>query len=79
MYDEIWSYAKIASPGMIRGNGKTAIQYDANGEASDWMLGEHGIVAISPELGTNNKQSDHFVLTNETLLKHVIQTNDKWI
>jgi len=57
---------------MVKGNGKIAIKYDANGEASDWMLGAHGIVAISPELGTLHNKSDHFVIRDHTVLKSVI-------
>ena len=33
------------------GNAMQTIQYKANGEASDWMLGELGIYAVSAELG----------------------------
>jgi hypothetical protein len=34
-----------------------AIGYTANGEASDWMLGEKGIISLSPELGNDNKDA----------------------
>ena len=27
------------------------INYSANGEASDWMLGERKVISLSPELG----------------------------
>lgn len=50
IYEEIWNEARNVE-GMIRGNGRQTILYDANGEASDWMLGQCGIVALSPELG----------------------------
>ena len=43
--------------GIIAGNAMTAIRYEANGEASDWMLAEHGIIAVSPELGILAKGS----------------------
>jgi hypothetical protein len=33
------------------GNAKNLVGYAANGEASDWMLHEKGIIVISPELG----------------------------
>jgi hypothetical protein len=38
------------------------VQYPANGEASDWMLGKHAIFALSPELGSSNKNSDYFFI-----------------
>jgi hypothetical protein len=47
---------------MIKGNGVLAIGYDANGEASDWMLGDQGIAAISPELGHKNQKSESFII-----------------
>lgn len=39
LYETIWDIASSAVPGMIKGNGAIAIKYDANGEASDWILG----------------------------------------
>ena len=33
------------------------VNYEANGEASDWMLGDRGIIAMSPELGTKDKSA----------------------
>ena len=58
------------------GNGMEAIQYKANGEASDWMLGEKRILAFSPELGIDNGNSNHFYPDRSTLLK-VIHANLK--
>jgi hypothetical protein len=50
IYEEIWNSTGVLE-GSIKGNGMKAIKYSANGEASDWMLGIHGIIALSPELG----------------------------
>jgi hypothetical protein len=33
------------------GSANKVIQYTANGECTDWMLGKKGIIAWSPELG----------------------------
>lgn len=41
----------------VFGNGASTIGYTANGEASDWMLHELGIYALSPELGTSDSRS----------------------
>lgn len=38
------------------------IKYEANGEASDWMLAEHNILAFSPELGNGDYRSDQFFI-----------------
>ena len=56
-----------------------AIQYEANGEASDWMLGKHGIIAMSPELGIKNGFSDDFFIAQPDVLKTVLQTNADWV
>lgn len=47
-------------PNFLFGNGDRTIKYTANGDASDWMLGERHILAFSPELGNGNKKSDSF-------------------
>lgn len=50
------------------GNAQGVIKYQANGEASDWMLNEHQIMAFSPEIGNDNKAaSDHFYLTKANI------------
>jgi hypothetical protein len=36
--------------GWKHGNGHKVLSYEANGEASDWMLAFRGIRAMSPEL-----------------------------
>ena len=43
------------------GNGMRTIGYEADGEASDWMLTTFGIVAASPELGTKDKRTSDFL------------------
>ena len=48
----------------IEGNGFSTVNYPANGEASDWMFGQHGILAMSPELGTKDKASETFFLSS---------------
>lgn len=34
------------------GNAISMVNYVSYGEASDYMLGKHGIIALSPELGS---------------------------
>lgn len=51
------------------GTAKQTIRYLANGDASDWMLGEQGIVSISPELGALTGFSDDFYLAKDDLLR----------
>jgi len=52
-YDDIYKNSGLPEK-AVEGNGFSMVQYSANGEASDWMLGRHGIYALSPELGTAN-------------------------
>ena len=54
--------------------------YTANGEASDWMLGERGIFAISPELGiVGNPAADPFFVMDHEALKEILLKNYPWI
>jgi hypothetical protein len=54
------------------------VAYSANGEASDYMLAEAGIYALSAELGTSEKKSDTFFITSHTVLESVLSENYKW-
>lgn len=54
-YEKLFTRTDIAKLGYIEGNGASTISYSANGEASDWMLYELGIYALSPELGLASK------------------------
>lgn len=47
------------------------INYVANGDAGDWLLAEHGILNLSPELGSNDKNSEQFYLNSEQIIKVV--------
>ena len=49
------------------GDAEHTIHYSANGEASDWMLHEHGILAFSPELGDDRKRSLKFYPARESI------------
>lgn len=43
------------------------------------MLGKYGILAMSPELGVRDGNSDVFFISDKNLLKRVIQDNGVWI
>ena len=43
------------------------------------MLGKHGIIAMSPELGIKNGDSDDFFIQNPAVLKSVLQINAEWV
>ena len=43
------------------------------------MLGKHNIVALSPELGTLDPNSDTFFIESYELLRSVIMVNSKWV
>ena len=51
--------------GYTLGNGAQTIHYTANGEASDWMLHEKGIYAMSPELGIESRYAETFFINNK--------------
>ena len=71
LYEELASETPLPE-GNIRGNAMQAIQYQANGEASDWLLGKYGILAMSPELGVRDGNADVFFISDKILLKRVI-------
>lgn len=54
---------------FVAGNGEQTVNYLANGDASDWMLGERKIVTISPELGINDSKADVFYPDRQTMFK----------
>ena len=66
-------------PGYIEGNGTITIGYTANGEASDWMLHERGIYAVSPELGLNGHAYESFFIKTSKALEAVVAGNSHWV
>jgi hypothetical protein len=74
IYDEFIREAGLPK-GNRAGNGKSTIGYTANGECSDWMLGEKGIIAFSPELGTHDKGSDEFYPNLYLLVDIILKSN----
>ena len=48
------------------------IGYEADGEASDWMLTTFGIVAASPELGTKDKRTSDFFIDDRDVIKDLL-------
>lgn len=77
MYEDIRDSGTLPQ-GMLFGNGKQTIQYTANGDATDWMATQNGILAISPELGINNGLTDKF-FPNQEWTKPIMEQNFKWI
>ena len=75
-YDTLF---KSVPKGYIEGNGSQTIGYTANGEASDWMLHELGIYALSPELGILNQLVETFFITNKVALEDLLIENYDWI
>lgn len=64
-YDNVYENGGVPE-GSKMGNGLVTVNYDANGEASDWFLGDEGIYSISPELGTSDpERSFGFALENK--------------
>jgi hypothetical protein len=60
--------SEIKSMGFLKtGSAEETISYVANGEASDWMLGRHGIISFSPELGNDKQDTDNFFPPKEKI------------
>ena len=43
--------------GYTLGNVQTSLGYNAAGDATDWMLDQHGIIAYTPETGPNDAEA----------------------
>lgn len=55
------------------------VNYEVDGEASDWILGTFGIIAASPELGIETYDADRFFPSDiETAFK-VLEANYPWV
>lgn len=63
----------------MKGNAERTVQYNADGEAADWILSEHGIVAASPELGTRDYRSYNFFIMDWKVLMDILQDNLVWV
>lgn len=68
-YDEMKKEILRLSPHAQVGNAIEMVNYVARGEASDWLMGEHGIVSYSPELGYSDKRFDNFFINRELINK----------
>jgi hypothetical protein len=53
--------------------------YVTDGEHSDWILTEFGIIAVTPEIGTNNPRSNMFYIMDKTLLCSILNSNTPWV
>ena len=60
------------------GNAMKTVDYLSLGEASDWALGEHKIIAYSPELGYKDRRTDNFIFPRE-LINNALNENMKII
>jgi hypothetical protein len=65
--------------GNTMGNGQVGVKYPANGEASDYMLKELGIYAMSPELGTKHEFSKGFYMDNFDHVTDICEANFPWL
>jgi hypothetical protein len=77
-YDYLHSTGNLPN-GNIKGNGAITVTYTANGEASDYFLGEYGIYSMSPELGTKSQDANTFFITSEQVLVDVVSENYSWL
>lgn len=67
-YTEFEKEAKTISSATF-GNVISNLGYFSEGEVSDWMLGEENIIAFSPEIGTNDKDAQQFIIPKALIYK----------
>ena len=56
----------------------STIEYTANGEASDFMLGELGIYALTVELGSDKEEINEFFIKDAADLKTLLLETEPW-
>lgn len=79
-YQEVTSSLQLRKEfGYQVGNAISTINYTANGEASDWMLAELGIFAVSVELGGRTAAEHNFFIEEAHALRNTVIENDRWI
>ena len=81
IYDEVWKDSEFPE-GAKKGNSAKTVQYEADGEASDWMLTKHGIFAASPELGSDDILSNEFYWEStyfKDVVLEIMTDNYPWI
>ena len=75
IYGEIYDDCDFAAQNTIMGTGIEMVRYTSNGEASDWILKNTGIIAMSPELGSSDIQSMNFDIWSVELEAEVVMEN----
>ena len=75
IYGEIYDDCNYADQNTIMGTGPEMVRYVSNGEASDWILYNTGIIAMSPELGSSDIQSMNFDIWSVELEAEVVMEN----
>lgn len=50
-----------------------SLGYSSEGEVSDWMLGEQGIVSFSPEIGTHDPAAQEFIIPKNLIYDSFLQ------
>lgn len=64
--------------GMIMGNAANTVMYHGNGDGTDWMSRQNGILAMTPEIGTNNFATNSF-FPDQEFVQPIIEANFPWL
>lgn len=62
-----------------QGKNSSTSDYRCNGEPSDYMLNEHGIIAASPDLGGTSIYTQTFFINKVSTLTTMLSENYDWI
>lgn len=77
-YTDVYTNGGVPT-GSRDGTGIQTVNYPANGEASDYMLAQLKIFAISPELGTDDEDTFCFLIKDMKVLKRLLVENYRWL
>lgn len=73
-YERFKKRVYVISKNSTHGNAYQTVGYSTDGEGSDWMLGERGIIAFSPELGSSDARMQEFIF-DKSLIFDAINEN----
>ena len=64
---------------MKLGNRAATSKFKTNGEVSDYMFHERGILAVSPEIGSSNIKSMTYYITERNTTLQMLDSHNKWV
>lgn len=78
-YQFLLNLAMAAPLDMKLGNRAKTTNHKTNGEVSDYMFGEKGILAVSPEIGSSDFKSLTYYIEYPKTQLEMLSSHNKWV